>query len=212
MRLLRPFFFLAALAATSTASSQLAQLTFFKNRPVCTGKTVFVYNGASQNLTVPAGCTTITVKAWGGGGGGGASAPYNWYNWGGSFTSAPGGGGGFAQATLTVTPGAVLTVIVGGGGEGGHIDSGPATTGAGGGGGYFGGGGTSGFGGGGGGGSGYATGMSQTLTAGSGTTPAQTGDADYAAPAGTGGSGEVTNANTTGISGQPGRVVVIFGS
>ena len=71
------------------------------------------YNTATTNTswTVPAGVTSITVKAWGGGGGGGGGAyPYS---------GGAGGGGGFARATLAVTPGNTLTVRVGGGGRGG---------------------------------------------------------------------------------------------
>src|ERR1019366_1908937 len=33
--------------------------------------TVFIYTGADQSYTVPAGVTSINVKMWGGGGGGG---------------------------------------------------------------------------------------------------------------------------------------------
>jgi hypothetical protein len=63
---------------------------------------------ASDTFTVPAGVTTITVKAWGPGGTGVNS------------TSAGGigggGGGAFAQSTLTVTPLANLPVTIGGAG------------------------------------------------------------------------------------------------
>ena len=61
----------------------------------------------SSSWAVPAGVTSVTVKAWGAGGGGGGGY------------GAAGGGGGFAQATITVTPGESLTVYVGGGGGGG---------------------------------------------------------------------------------------------
>ena len=72
----------------------------------------------SSSFTVPAGVTSVTVKAWGGGGGGADSGAY-------------GGGGGFAQGTITVTPGTTLTVYVGGGGTVGTY-----TVGGAGGGGY----------------------------------------------------------------------------
>ncbi len=71
-----------------------------------------VYSAAvSTTYAVPAGCDTLTVKAWGAGGGGG-----------GGFSSghgAAGGGGGFAQADISVTPGESLTITLGGGGAGG---------------------------------------------------------------------------------------------
>jgi hypothetical protein len=69
---------------------------------VCT----FVYNGtngadgSTQQFTVPAGITSITVDAWGAQGGG-------------DGTSA-GGLGGHERSTITVTPGQVLDVVVGG--------------------------------------------------------------------------------------------------
>ncbi len=56
---------------------------------------------------VPAGCTAIRVRAWGGGGGGAVH---------------PGGGGGYVEAVLRVVPEAELTVAVGGGG--GHWGNG----------------------------------------------------------------------------------------
>ena len=61
--------------------------------------------------TVPAGCGTVTVKAWAGGGGGAGGDTGD--------TGAPGGAGGFARSTLAVTPGESLTLMVGGGGHGG---------------------------------------------------------------------------------------------
>lgn len=68
----------------------------------CTsGNQTFNHTGANQNFTVPAGCTSLTVKAWGGGGGGG---------------DGEGGGGGYVTGPLSVTPSETLTVIVGGGG------------------------------------------------------------------------------------------------
>ena len=71
-----------------------------------------VYSAAvSTTYAVPAGCDTLTVKAWraGGGGGGGFSSGHG----------AAGGGGGFAQADISVTPGESLTITLGGGGAGG---------------------------------------------------------------------------------------------
>jgi hypothetical protein len=68
----------------------------------CTaGRQIYAYTGANQNIVVPAGCATATIKAWGAGGA--------------SRSSGSGGGGGFAQRTVTnLTPGAALLVMVGG--------------------------------------------------------------------------------------------------
>ncbi|MBI4159728.1 type II secretion system protein [Candidatus Wolfebacteria bacterium] len=78
-------------------------------------RTTFDYTGATSTYIVPAGFTSITVKAWGAGGGYG------------NFSS--GGGGGYAGATIPVTPGETLFIRVGGkgadggtGGGGGRSD------------------------------------------------------------------------------------------
>jgi hypothetical protein len=72
---------------------------------------VFVYTGADQTVTVPAGAGGVVIKAWVAGGGGlPATSGYA-----AGFPSR-GGGGGFATGTLAVAPGQVLTVIVGQGG------------------------------------------------------------------------------------------------
>ncbi len=62
------------------------------------------------SFTVPAGVTTITVKAWGAGGGGGGAHVAD---------GGAGGGGGFTQSDISVTPGETLIIQVGGGGDGG---------------------------------------------------------------------------------------------
>ena len=69
------------------------------------GPQVYAYTGADQTVTVPAGCTTATIKAWGAGGG----ASQNQNN-----DLSYGGGGGFASRTLSLTPGTTLKVVVGG--------------------------------------------------------------------------------------------------
>lgn len=78
----------------------------------CTpGSQTFSYTGSNQTFTVPSGCTSITIKAWGAGGGGasqGGAYPY----------VTTGGGGGYASGVLAVSPGQQLTVIVGQGGGG----------------------------------------------------------------------------------------------
>ena len=70
----------------------------------------------AYSFAVPAGVTSITVKAWGAGGGSGGSVT--------ASVSGDGGGGGFAQSTVFVTPGETLTVYVGGGGGGAPCDDG----------------------------------------------------------------------------------------
>nr|WP_315181703.1 T9SS sorting signal type C domain-containing protein [uncultured Flavobacterium sp.] len=68
---------------------------------------------SNGTFVVPAGVTSLTVKAWGGGGsGGGATNAGNMIARGGSG----GGGGAYASATITVTPGESLSIIVGVGG------------------------------------------------------------------------------------------------
>ena len=71
----------------------------------------------TAGCTVPAGVTSVTVKAWGGGGGGGAAGVVNVA----PFTSYGGGGGGgsFCGGTFTVTPGETVSISVGSGGVGG---------------------------------------------------------------------------------------------
>ncbi len=70
----------------------------------CTsGAQTFSYTGADQTFTVPAGCTNITIRAWGAGGGGPGAA-------------GPGGAGGYTTATLAVNGGDTLTIMVGQGG------------------------------------------------------------------------------------------------
>lgn len=68
------------------------------------------YNIAgSSTYVVPAGVTSVTVKAWGAGGGGGAGS-------GSSGKGGAGGGGGYAKSVISVTPAESLTVEVGTGG------------------------------------------------------------------------------------------------
>lgn len=80
----------------------------------------------TDTYTVPAGITSITVKAWGGGGAGGNG------DGGTTGTGGNGGGGGYAKAVLSVTPGETLDVTVGSGGA----DSGTVSSGGGNGGGF----------------------------------------------------------------------------
>lgn len=79
----------------------------------------------NSTFTVPAGVSSITIKAWGGGGGGGAYATSLRYG-------RSGGGGAFAKSTLAVTTGQQFVVIVGGGGGGGISKGGGGSGGTGG--------------------------------------------------------------------------------
>ncbi|WP_348823678.1 beta strand repeat-containing protein [Flavobacterium aestuarii] len=75
----------------------------------------FNYTGATQNFTVPAGVTTLTVECWGGGGAGGGTNGTNSEN----RTGGGGGGGGYTKNTaVSVTPGQIVAITVGAGGTG----------------------------------------------------------------------------------------------
>ncbi len=79
--------------------------------------TTTTYNTAgSTTYNVPAGVTSVTVKAWGGGGGGGGGN-------GSTGIGGNGGGGGYAKAVISVTPLEALTVEVGTGGAKGASDT-----------------------------------------------------------------------------------------
>jgi hypothetical protein len=80
----------------------------------------------TYTFTVPAGVTTVTVKAWGGGGGGGHSDDGNS---GQSSGGGGGGGGGYRTGTFTVSGGQIITVVVGGGGVGANDDGEAGTSG-----------------------------------------------------------------------------------
>ena len=84
-----------------------------------TGKCEFAYTGSDINWTVPAGVTSIDVKAWGAGGGGGNPIPGP-----GATAAGTGGAGGYTNATLAVTAGETLTLMVGGGGVGAGVGTG----------------------------------------------------------------------------------------
>jgi hypothetical protein len=92
----------------------------------------FTSQGANT-YTVPAGVTSVSVKAWGGGGAGaGGGNPGS-----GTPNGGNGGGSGAVATTLTVTPGETLSVYVGGGGTAGAFNSGGNDAGGGGGGGGY---------------------------------------------------------------------------
>ena len=69
----------------------------------------FIYTGAMQTWTVPAGVTSINIESFGAQGGSGADANN-------STSGGAGGKGSKASGTLSVTPGQVLNIFVGGNG------------------------------------------------------------------------------------------------
>ncbi len=81
----------------------------------------------TSTFSVPAGVTSVTIKAWGAGGGAGGGGT--------SDAGGTGGGAGFVQGTFAVTPTEDLSIRIGGGGNGGNLGYPP---GGGGGGGYSG--------------------------------------------------------------------------
>lgn len=91
-------------------------------------ETVYSTAGA-DTFVVPAGVTSVSIKAWGGGGGGGGASP--------DRIGGDGGGAGYASATITVTPAETLDIRVGGGGAGGTGFSTGTDSGNGGGGGGY---------------------------------------------------------------------------
>ncbi|MDD5197883.1 MAG: glycine-rich protein [Candidatus Gracilibacteria bacterium] len=94
-------------ACTGGATSPVGSTNVSACIVPCThGSQVFNYTSTNQSWNVPAGCTQITVKAWGAGGAGSA----------GYYGDSYGGGGGYSTTTVSVTPGEIITVIVGGGG------------------------------------------------------------------------------------------------
>ena len=75
----------------------------------CVGGTVALGAAGTSDVTVPSGCGSVALKAWGGGGA--ASDNY-------TVTKASyGGAGAFVRGTVAVTAGEALTVVVGGGGD-----------------------------------------------------------------------------------------------
>lgn len=77
------------------------------SRPALTAtpsKQTFLYTGADQLFTVPAGVTRIRTKLWGAGGGG-------------SLGGGRGGCGGYTEAEIAVEPGETLSIMVGQAGQ-----------------------------------------------------------------------------------------------
>lgn len=88
------------------------------SRVVPVGQREFTSVG-TQNWTVPADVTSISIVAIGGGGGGGGGGSGSYYK-----VGAGGGGGGLGYANnVAVTPGQTLSITVGGGGTGGGANT-----------------------------------------------------------------------------------------
>lgn len=101
----------SANAATTTRTATITAGGFSYNWNLtssCGQTQTFSYTGALQNTTVPAGCTGVTIKAWGAGGGAGSGG-------------SPGGGAAFVGMDLAVTAGEAFTFLVG---QGGRVNSG----------------------------------------------------------------------------------------
>jgi hypothetical protein len=98
---------------TNLRFARLIQISSILLSPLAFGdRVIFSGTGGDQSFIVPAGVTTLQVKAWGAGG---SSVP---------SSNAAGGGGAFVKGSLAVTPGELITVVVGtsfygGGGAGG---------------------------------------------------------------------------------------------
>jgi hypothetical protein len=93
----------------SNASGTCGAGQYFIDQPVTDGTT------ASGTYTIPAGCTSLYVQAWGAAGGGDDFM---------GFASNLGGAGGYVEGTLTVAPGDVVTVWLGQGGSSGFTTQG----------------------------------------------------------------------------------------
>ena len=114
-----PLFNKAAWGLTSPYGAVLAGLAMLVSlgahgaQTTCTPQagftacTQYSYSGGDQTFTVPAGITSLNIKAWGAGGGGSVLNAYG-------NGSA---GGGYATGNLAVTAGNSLLVVVGGGGS-----------------------------------------------------------------------------------------------
>lgn len=162
---------------------------------------VFTYNGANQNLVIPANCNTMKVKVWAAGGGGGGND---------GQVGGSGGGGAYVTSTLAVTPGETLTLVVGGGGGGGANCSANAGGGAGGfGGGAVGGNpgatGCSGAGGGSGGASRILRGATELTVAGGGAGGGGAGGGGAGGAGGAGGVNGTASGGAAGVSGASGN-------
>jgi hypothetical protein len=111
---------------TKTIDNVIGQFSFALDgatmRPSAyAGVSTYIYTGANQTFTVPAGVRFIFAKLWGAGGGEGRSGGWSY--------GSDGGGGGHTRGIIPVTPGEALTLVVG---RGGLTTSGTAQYGGGG--------------------------------------------------------------------------------
>ena len=97
-------------AATIEAAAGTVLTTAQFTPQVTKGSKVLLYNGGSQNFTVPVCATTMYVIVAGAQGGG-------------PFSNNPGGYGGEVGATIPTTPGESLAIYVGGAGGNGTYSS-----------------------------------------------------------------------------------------
>ena len=97
--------------AGETSSTQVAP---------CPGGHVWTEPG-SYTFVVPAGCSTLTIEAWGAGGGGGGAVEHDLMD----PRGGHGGGAAYARAEVATSAGTIYTVIVGQGGAGYGCASGP---------------------------------------------------------------------------------------
>ena len=97
---------LLASSFTADHSGEKLRSSYYPDNFVATilDSQVFNYTGGVQNFIVPAGVTSVTIKAWGAEGGDVNDR----------LDNSSGGLGGFVQGTLAVTEGQTLYLYVGG--------------------------------------------------------------------------------------------------
>jgi hypothetical protein len=93
----------------SGKSAVLPRSLAYSCSPSTGGRTVYT---KQSTFTLPSGCSSVTVKAWGAGGGNG----YDDYG----GTANTGGGAGFVEQNFNVTAGSTLNIYVGQGGTSGY--------------------------------------------------------------------------------------------
>ena len=75
--------------------------------------TTRTFGAGTYTVSAPPGCTSVTVKLWGGGGASGNAQAGYWLN----VTGGSGGPGGYVSSVLTVDASSMLQLYVGGGGK-----------------------------------------------------------------------------------------------
>ncbi len=101
---------------TSITNTATVSIGSFSIQYALISRRELIVTGASENLTIPTGVSTMSVTGTGGGGGGGGA-----YTAASSYRGGGGGGGGAMSITpsLSVTAGQVLQITAGSGGTGG---------------------------------------------------------------------------------------------